>query len=176
MIDNVLVPVIKSKTGRIMSKDNYRPIALASVVSKVAENIIFKRISCYLDTCPNQFGFKRNHGTDQCTEIIDAYRVMNRSVFLCFLDASKAFDRVNRRILFAKLGNRGTPEYIIRILSFCYANQQMCILWGGTYSTSFNVSNGVRQSSILSPYLFNIDIDDLSVDLNACRVGCCVGN
>ena len=66
MIDNVLVPVIKSKTGRIMSKDNYRPIALASVVSKVAESIIFNRISCYLDTCPNQFGFKRNHGTDQC--------------------------------------------------------------------------------------------------------------
>ena len=47
-------------------KDNYRPIALASVVSKVAESIIFNRISCYLDTCPNQFGFKRNHGTDQC--------------------------------------------------------------------------------------------------------------
>ena len=66
MIDNILVPVIKSKTGRIMSKDNYRPLALASVVSKVAESIIFNRISCYLDTYPNQFGLKRNHGTDQC--------------------------------------------------------------------------------------------------------------
>ena len=66
MIHNKLVPVIKSKTGRIMSKDNYRPIALASIVSKVAESILLNRISCYLDTCPNQFGFKRNHGTDQC--------------------------------------------------------------------------------------------------------------
>ena len=52
----------------------------------------------------------------------------------------------------------------------------MCISWGGTYSTSFNVYNGVRQGRILSPYLFNIYIDDLGVNLNACRVGCCVGN
>ena len=47
-------------------------------------------------------------------------------------------------------------QYIIRILSFWYANQQMWIRWGGTYSTSFNVSNGVRLGSILSPYLFNM--------------------
>ena len=97
---------------------------------------------------------------------------------LVFLDASKAFDRVNHRVLFTKLGNRGAPQYIIRIilLSFWYANQHMCIRWGGTYSTSFNVSNGVRQCSYLSPHLFNIYIDDLSVNLNACRVGCCVSN
>ena len=37
MIAVALVPIIKSKSGRIMSKDNYRPIALASVVSKVLE-------------------------------------------------------------------------------------------------------------------------------------------
>ena len=43
-------------------------------------------------------------------EIIDAYRVMNGSVFTCFLDASKAFDRVNHHTLFAKLGNRGNSS------------------------------------------------------------------
>ena len=90
-------------TGRIISKDNYRPIALASVVSKVAEIVIYNRISVYLDTCPNQFGFKRNYSS-----------ILNGSVFTCFLDASKAFARVNHSILFVKLSNRGIPQ--------CYSN------------------------------------------------------
>ena len=71
-----------------MSKDNYRPIALASVVSNVDEILIYNRISVYLDTCPNKFGFKRNHSTVQCIlvlkEIIDAYCIINGCVFTCF--------------------------------------------------------------------------------------------
>ena len=39
-------------------------------------------------------------------------------------------------------------------------------------SSSFTVTNGVRQGGILSPYLFNVYVDDLSVKLNSCHVGC----
>ncbi len=100
------------------------------------------------------------------------YRVLNGSVFTCFLDASNAFDRDNHSILFVKLSYRGIPQYVIRIFSYRYENQQMCVHWGGTYSTLFSVINGVRQGIILSPYLFNITyVVDLSVALNACRVG-----
>ena len=42
MIAVAIIPIIKSKSGRIMSKDNYSPIALASIVSKVLENISTK--------------------------------------------------------------------------------------------------------------------------------------
>ena len=104
MLSVMLVPVIKDKAGKISSKDNYRPIALASVISKLVEVIMLDRIEMYMITNPNQFGFKRKHGTDQCIyvlkEIIDLYRKLNGTVFVCFLDASKAFDRVNHKTLF----------------------------------------------------------------------------
>ena len=83
----------------------------------------------------------------------------------------------NHFSLFAKLSNRGIPQYVIRIVSYWNENQQMYVRWGGTCSSFFCVTNGVRQGSILSPFVFNIYyVDDLSVTLNACRVGCCVVN
>ena len=66
MLSVMLVPVIKDKTGKITAKDNYRPIALASIVSKVVEIILLDRMEMYLVTKPNQFGFKKKRGTDMC--------------------------------------------------------------------------------------------------------------
>ena len=66
MLEIVRVHVIKDKTGRIDHVDNYRSIALASVISKVVEIILLSRISGLLETCHNQFGFKQSLGTDTC--------------------------------------------------------------------------------------------------------------
>ena len=180
MLSVILVPVIKSKTGRISSKDNYRPIALASVVSKVLEIVLMLRLEACLVTSVNRFGFKRKHGTDMCIyalkETILKYRCLNASMFLCFLDASKAFDRINHAKLFLKLVNRGVPGYIVRIMIYWYSNQRMAVRWGNTLSDTFTVSNGVRQCGILSPYLFNVYMDDLSSELNSCETGCVIGS
>ena len=75
---------------------------------------------------------------------------MNGSVFVCFLDACKAFDRVNHRTLFKNLSERGVPVYILRIYIYWYHNPSTCIRWGDVLSTKFKVTNGVRQVEILN--------------------------
>ena len=103
------------------------------------------------------------------------FRRLQGCVFTCFLDASKAFDKVNHSILFEKLAERGIPNYIIRILAYWYVNQSMCVRWGDTLSDYFKVTNGVRQGSILSSYFFNVYMDSLSEKLNDMYIGCVTG-
>ena len=46
--------------------DNYRPVAITSVLSNVLERVILNRCNVVLSTSPNQFGFKSKHGTEEC--------------------------------------------------------------------------------------------------------------
>ena len=93
-------------------------------------------------------------------------------MFTCFLDASKAYDRVNHWTLFKKLLKRSVSIIVVRMLMFWYSKQEVCIRWGTEMSSYFNISNGVRQGGILSPSLFAIYMDDLSSLLNTSRIGC----
>ena len=180
MLSVTLVPVIKDKAGKVGSVDNYRPIALASVMSKVVERVLLDRLDPFMGTTDNQYGFKAKHGTDLCIyalkEVVLKYRSQNSSMLVGFIDASRAFDRVCHYKLFVKLKERGVPDSIVRILAYWYANQSMQVRWGSGVSAPFSVSNGVRQGGLLSPSLFNLYMDDLSVKLNNCNTGCRVGN
>ena len=133
----------------------------------------------FLDTCPNQFGFKKGHSTDMCIyvlkEFIEFYRSRNTSVFVTFLDASKVYDKIDHWQLFNKLLNIHVPVFIISILVFWYSRQEMFIRWGNSCSTKFRVTNGVKQGGILSPALFNVYMNNLSVSLNHSGIGGSLG-
>ena len=52
----------------------------------------------------------------------------------------------------------------------------MQVKWGTNYSSTFTVTNVVRQGGVLSPYLFAVYLDELSNQLGSAKVGCTVGN
>jgi hypothetical protein len=115
----IIVPLVKNKMGNMCDKNNYRPISLVTVSSKIYELVLLNHLESFIETSDNQYGFKRKHGTDMCIyslkNVIQYYKEHRSPVFACFLDASKAFDRVN---YFSKLIKNGAPLLIVRLL--CY--------------------------------------------------------
>ena len=131
LMDTILIPIVKDKKGNISSKDNYRPIALTSVLSKVLEAIILSEYSDCFNTKCNQFGFKKDHSTDLCTftlkQVIEYYNQHDSPVYICYLDASKAFDKINFWTLFEKLIDRFLPIIIVRLRVFWYTRQHFMV-------------------------------------------------
>ena len=64
---------------------------------------------------------------------------------------------------------------MIRVLIFVYEEQTCCVKLGGSKSTSFRVTNGTRQGSVLSPVLFSVCLDDLLKELRRLQLGCHIG-
>ena len=119
MINSVIIPLIKNKCGDQTDKNNYKPIALSSIISKVFEHVIAERLEVYHWTNDNQFGFKSGHSTDLClyalTDLIEYFKSRSTSVhvYVAFLDTSKAFDKISHWTLFRKLVDRCVPLYLV---------------------------------------------------------------
>jgi len=82
-------------------------------------------------------------------------------VFVCFIDFSKAFYKVNYWKLFTQLLDGGDNTSIVSLLAYWYTYQQACVLWMHVQSSSFFIGNGTKQGDILSPYLFTRYIREL---------------
>ena len=86
---------------------NYRGIALCNALCKVIDLWLLCKLENKLGTSELQFGFKLDHSTIMCTsvskEILSKYRRKGSNVYVCLIDASKAFDRINFHKLFTIL-------------------------------------------------------------------------
>ena len=80
-------------------------------------------------------------------------------MFACYLDASKAFGRLNHWWLFNALFDKRFPLIIFRLLMVLHTIQSFNLQWGKSVSKAFNVTNGVRNGGVLSPHLLNIYMD-----------------
>ena len=77
-------------------------------------------------------------------------------MYITAVDASKAFNRLNHKILFDKLLACNTPHCFAAILRDWYSKLTSVVRWNGVLSSSFAATCGVHQGGILSPILFNV--------------------
>ena len=92
------------------------------------------------------------------------------------------FDKIDFWLLFQKLITKDFPVFIIKMLAYWYCHQEMHVRWRATSTSSFRVSNGVKQGGILSSMLFNVYIChapphkyQLSIRLNRSGTGGDIG-
>ena len=95
----VIIPLLKCKSEDPADVNNYRPIAIATALSKVIEKVLLSRLASYLWTAESRFGFKQARRREMAIfapkQTEDFYRNQDTPVYMCFLDAKKALDRVN---------------------------------------------------------------------------------
>lgn len=174
-----LLPIVKNSKKSKFSSDNYRLIAISSLILKILDHIILILNNDNFSLTNLQFGFQKKCSASMCSwlmlETVNYFTNRGGPVYLCLLDLTKAFDLVKHDLLFDKLKNRVHPLYL-RLVIYSYLHQSVYVRWDGCKSQPFSVLNGVRQGAVASPIFFNAYIDELFHILKRSGFGCMINN
>ena len=97
-------------------------------------------------------------------------------MYVCAIDASKAFDKLFRPILWQQLINNEIPTHTTLALIEYYESSLMMVSNNGMYSKIFKTTVGVRQGGVASPKLFSIYLDPILKKLAECEEGIKIGD
>uniref|UniRef100_A0A3B1IT35 Reverse transcriptase domain-containing protein n=1 Tax=Astyanax mexicanus TaxID=7994 RepID=A0A3B1IT35_ASTMX len=152
---------------------SYRPLSLLNVDVKVLAKVIASRLE---DVLPHiiseeQNGFIKGRqlffNTRTLFNIIYSKHQTELPELVISLDAEKAFDRVEWEYLFAVLQKFGFGDKFISWIRLLYSSPKASVHTNDIYSDYFTLGRGCRQGCPLSPLLFAIAIEPLSITLRS---------
>jgi hypothetical protein len=165
------------KKNNRLHAENYRPISILSIVSKILEKAVYQQLEKHL-TSNNLFyelqsGFRGAFSTDTClihlTDHIKSKIANGLYTGMILLDLQKAFDTVDHRILLDKLSlvGVGSLPWFRSYLS----NRTQLVTVNGIQSDICPITCGVPQGSLLGPLLFLVYCNDLQCSIDSdCNV------
>ena len=109
----------------------------------------------------SQCGFHRNCSTTDMTftvrQIQEKCTEQNMCFYAVFIDLTKAFDTVNREVLWVILGKLGCPTKFTTLIRLPHDDMTGEVLLDGESSERFDISNGVKQGCMLAPVYHTSD-------------------
>ena len=160
------------KKGDKTECGNYRGISLVSHAGKVLLKVVARKLSAYCEgkglLPEEQCGFRPDRSTTDMMFVVRRLQEVGRkagvSPHMCFIDLLKAYDTVDRTLLWQVLTRIGVPPQMIAVPPQMIAvvrqfhdGMRACVRPDdGVCSDWFEVEQGLRQGCVLSPLLFNI--------------------
>ena len=162
---SIIVPVPKKQ--RPATLNDYRPIALTSLIMKTFEQLVLQQLQreTYQFADPYQFAYRQQRSTEDAVlsllhhmlQHLDSPRTSAR---ILFVDFSSAFNTIQPHKMVQKLRSMNVNSNIIRWICSFLTNRTQCVRIGIHLSESVSISTGAPQGCALSPALFSLYTSD----------------
>lgn len=167
------ISLIHKKDKDPLDCASYRPISLLPVDVKILAKVLARRLGPIMPSIvsEDQTGFiSGRHSFSNIRRLLDVVYTASsptHSEVVISLDAEKAFDRVEWPYLFSSLQRFGLGACFVSWVKLLYTSPQASVCTNTQRSDPFPLFRGTRQGCPLSPLLFALAIEPLSIALKS---------